>query len=611
MSAEDSSIRRESLAACKSGAEVFPPIRSALRGYNAAKAFADLKAGMNVALLAFPQSMAYAVVAGLPVFYGIFTEIVAGIVAPLVSGSRFIIAGATNATAVLFFATVASLGLSPGETLGMVPLLLFLVGVFILLGALAGVANFIQFVSRSVIVGYITAAAIYIIVNQLGKALGLEMHGGGASVFAKGWATLAALPTAHVPTLVLSFATAALYWLLERHRPGWPNVALVLVAMSALGALMNVALAPVLAESGPIRHMDAISLASWKWHAPTFSVTSVTLLFETALVLAFLCTLEAVSVGKSVAARAGEKLDVTHELSGIGAANIASSCLGGMPVSGSPVRSQLSWSSGANTPLAHVFSSLFVGAALLALGPLVRFIPVSALATLIVFIGFSLINRHVLRVVFKSTRGDAAVFAVTFLAALVLRLDIAIVIGTALSIVLFLRKAAVPQLVEYGATESGTLAPIETPQPSDGRQTIAVMHVEGDLFFGAAELFRDQMRRICEDKGLKIIILKLRNAHHLDATSILALEELIHYMKEQNRTLMVSEAGAETMRIFESSGLDRVVGRENIFPDNLQNPTLPTARALRRAKEILKTRDAHISIVLGVQKRADKPALRP
>jgi sulfate permease, SulP family len=160
--------------------------------------------------------------------------------------------------------------------------------------------------------------------------------------------------------------------------------------------------------------------------------------------------------------------------------------------------------------------------------------------------------------------------------------------------------------VEYGATDSGTLAPVDKPVAIDGRQTIAVMHVEGDLFFGAAELFRDQMRRICEDKGLRIIILKLRNAHHLDATSILALEELIRYMRENDRTLLVSEAGAETMRIFDRSGLAELVGRENIFADDLHNPTMPTARALRRAREIMQTKDARISIVLGVQKRADE-----
>jgi len=158
-----------------------------------------------------------------------------------------------------------------------------------------------------------------------------------------------------------------------------------------------------------------------------------------------------------------------------------------------------------------------------------------------------------------------------------------------------------------GGGLGGELAPISHPETQpEGVQTIVVMHVEGDLFFGAAELFRDQMRRICEDKGLKIIILKLRNAHHLDATSILALEELIRYMRENDRTLLVSEARAETLHIFERSGLMELVGRENIFPDDLRNSTLPTAKALRRAREIMKTKDAHISIVLGVQKRLAK-----
>ena len=596
---------------CKSRWFEIVPLCRALSGYNRHKGAADLKAGVNVALLAFPQSMAYAVIAGLPIFYGIFTEIVAGLFGPVFSGSRFIIAGATNATAVLFFATVMTLGLSPGELLGVVPLLLFLVGIFILLGSAVGVANFIQFVSRSVIIGYITAAALYIIVNQSAKVFGVTLHETGpVPLFTRAWDTIVALPSAHPAALVLSGVTAAVYWIFQKHFPRLPNVAIVLVLMSFLCVAFNwaVAASPTLSAHGPIQRLDAIHLSSWKLHLPEFRRESITTLFETALVLAFLCTLEAVSVGKSVAARAGEKLDVARELRGIGAANLASSLWGGMPVSGSPVRSQLNWNSGANTPLAPILSSVIVCCGLLAVGPLVRFIPVCVLGTLIVFVGVTLINRRVIRVVVKSTRGDAVVFAVTFLAALFLRLDIAIVIGTALSIVLFLRKAAVPQLIEYGATESGALAPVEKPEIPDGRQTIAVMHVEGDLFFGAAELFRDQMRRICEDKGLKIIILKLRNAHHLDATSILALEELIRYMREQDRVLLVSEAGNETMRIFERSGLADLVGRENIFPDDLQNPTLPTAKALRRARVLMQTRNAHISIVLGVQKRETSPA---
>lgn len=584
----------------------FLPIKRSFKGYDRHKAFSDLKAGMNVALLAFPQSMAYAVIAGVPIYYGLFTEIVAGIAGPIFSGSRFLIAGATNATAVLFFATVVSLGLPQEQILMLIPLLLFMVGFFLIVGALVGVGNFIQFVSRSVITGYITAAAFYIIVNQFSKVIGVhvEVERGG-SLFSLAWKTVAAIPSASIPTVLLSVVTAGVYWLMQRRWPRFPNVAVVLVGMSILAVVFDAALAHSGAFGGAqIAHLDAISVSSWKLHLPHFSISDINIVVEAALVIAFLCMLEASSVGKSVAARAGEKFDVKTEILGVGAANVASSLWGGMPVSGSPVRSQLNWSSGAHTALAPIVSGVFVSIGVLFFGPWTRFVPTCVLGTLIVFIGFTLINKRVIRVVVKSTRSDAAVFIVTFVAAMVVRLDFAIILGTVTSIALFLRKAAVPQLVEYGTTETGELAPITVPEVQpEGRQTIAVMHVEGDLFFGAAELFRDQMRRICEDKGLRIIILKLRNAHNLDATSVLALEELIRYMKENGRTLLVSEAREQTLKIFNDSGLMDVVGRENVFPDDPKNSTLPTAKALRRAREIMHTKDAHISIILGVEKQ--------
>ncbi|MFA5257126.1 MAG: SulP family inorganic anion transporter, partial [Opitutales bacterium] len=600
MALHRSDLSAASAFTCKLCRLDFLPIKQALKDYDATKGKADLKAGLNVALLAFPQSMAYAVIAGLPIHYGLFTAVVAGIVGPLFSGSRFLVHGSTNATAVLFFAAMLTLGLAPEQIIRLVPLIMFLVGVFLVIGALIGVANLVQFVSRSVITGYITAAAFYIIVNQMSKVLGVHIVvERGFTLFELAWKTLLSVPTAHAPTVVLSGVTAGIYWLLQKHIPKWPNVAIALVLMSALGWVLNwaISMGNMHEYWGGIAHLEAISPSEWKLHLPHFSTTDVNLVIQSSLVLAFLCILESASVGKSVAARLGEKLDVGKEIMGVGMANLASALLGGMPVSGSPVRSQLNWASGAATALAAVISGVIVGIGVFTIGPLTRFIPTCALGTLVVFIGFSLINRHVIRVVMKSTRGDALTFVVTFTAAMLLRLDFAIILGTVTSIVLFLRKAAVPQLVEYGANEEGVLAPLNKPEVHpDGRQTIAVMHVEGDLFFGAAELFRDQMRRICEDKGLKIIILKLRNAHHLDATSILALEELIRYMRENDRTLLVSEAREETLKIFDRSGLTDIVGKENIFPDDLGNSTMPTARALRRAKDLLHTKDARISI---------------
>ena len=142
-----------------------------------------------------------------------------------------------------------------------------------------------------------------------------------------------------------------------------------------------------------------------------------------------------------------------------------------------------------------------------------------------------------------------------------------------------------PELVEYTFTDEGQLTQLE-----DNKRThpeISIVHVEGELFFGAVELFRDQMRRIVEDPNLKIVVLKMRNAHHLDATSVLSLEELIVYMKDLDRYLLVSEARKDVIRVLKNSGLLEIIGRENIFPDVTQNPTLSTARALKRAQELL------------------------
>ncbi|WP_172682741.1 sodium-independent anion transporter [Verrucomicrobium spinosum] len=122
------------------------------------------------------------------------------------------------------------------------------------------------------------------------------------------------------------------------------------------------------------------------------------------------------------------------------------------------------------------------------------------------------------------------------------------------------------------------------------------MHVEGDLFFGAAELFRTQIQRTCSDPNLKIIILRLKNARHLDATSVMALEELIRVMKQANRHLIISGAMRDVVRVLKNSGLIEVLGRENLFMGNASNPNLSTRDALKRAQEILGFREADVHI---------------
>jgi SulP family sulfate permease len=579
------------------------PLRSTLRGYDGTTFRNDARAGLNVALLAFPQGMAYAVIAGLPIQYGIFGSAIASIVTPIWGGSRFIVAGPTNATSVMLMAGFLGLGLvDAADRLAVLPLVVVLSGLFLILGAMLKVASLVQYVSRSVVSGYITAAAGYIILNQIKKVAGFEIERiPGATVFDDLIATLYKLPESHLPTVALSATTALLFFLLDRKFKKLPNVAITLTVMSVLGFGLN----QWIGGQGwsPVATLNAVSATAWGLTLPPFSRELIQQVAILSLVIAFLSTLEGSSIGKTLAAKAGSRIDVNQEMLGLGLANIACGIGQGMPASGSLTRSQLSYSSGGSTAIASMLCGCVLILAAFVLGPLTHYIPVSVLGVLVISIGLSLINRHVLRIVWNATKGDRIVFLTTFAAALLFRLDFAIILGVMVSILLFLRKAAQPELTEYSA--DGQLKP-ETNESDEAE--ISIVHVEGDLFFGAAEIFRDQMRRACAKPNLKIVILKMRNAHHLDATSILALEDLARSMTQSERFFLISEARPEAMKIFRNSGLLRLVGEENIFADDHSNPTLSTAQAIRRAMKLLQGEMAEVKIFVGGSKKGKNPS---
>ena len=236
----------------------------------------------------------------------------------------------------------------------------------------------------------------------------------------------------------------------------------------------------------------------------------------------------------------------------------------------------------------------------LACFPLISKIPHSVLAALVLANAVSLYDRKLLRICFRSTPGDAAVLIITFVAALLLPLHVAIFVGVIISVSIFLRKASKPELVEYTFDDKGTL--LEVNENAGRLPQISIVHVEGDLFFGAADLFRKQVARIAEDTSLAVIVLRMRNARNLDATSVCALEELIKFTREKGRHLIISGAGREVYRILKKSGVLRVLqencakGESNIFLFEPKNPNISTRYALKRAQKLLGSQQADISI---------------
>lgn len=576
----------------------FFPLAKTLKGYNRKILGQDARSGVNVALLTFPQVMAYALIAGMPVQLGLYSAAVAGLLAPFFSSSRLVMLGPTNGTAVMALSALMALPAEVDRVAAM-SVFLLLAGLFLAAGSFLRVATLVQYVSQTVVTAYITAAALLIIANQLPPVMGFEVHG-AATFFEMLRGMVWGLPQMNIAAFTLAVATALAYTVFQRRLRMLPSVAVTLVCMSLVGVMMKVAGVPlVFLESVPVGH--------WQVRVPAVDSQLISLLASPALALAFFSVVETTSIGKSLANRAGERIDPNQEMLSLGVSNVGSAVLGGMPASGSLTRSVLNFTSGARTPVAGWICSGIIALAALGLGPLIGYIPKPVLAVLVVLVGFSLINRRQIRYAVRSTNSDRITFWVTLASALIFTLDFAIYLGVATSVVLFLRKASTPTLVEYSFNEQGNLYEIQSRE-TRAHPRISIVHVEGDLFFGAAELFRDQIRFVSEDPNLRVIILRMKNARHLDATSVMALEELIRYLRDRQRHLIVSGATKDVYRVFSRSGLLEVLGKENFFMGSPSNPNVSTRNALKRAQELLGDVQAEVKIFYDPAKSGSSPS---
>lgn len=566
-------------------ANLLPPLWREARTYNRDKLWADLVAGATVALVTIPQAIGFALVAGLPIQAVLATAVVGSLLCACYSSSRHLVFGPTNTISIILAGAILALGDVPLTPLEKVLLLGFLVGLIQLVAGLTKTGQLTQFISRTVIIAYTTAVGILIAVGQVGNLLGIDR------------APAVSLPATirHLGvnffSLHFNYTTAGTglvclgsLFLLRRWRPRWPDGLIVMILASAVAVLLQ------LENQGVrlVRDLGEITGAM-----PIFvgfplnedGLQLVPRITGTAFAIALLGMLEAVSIAKSLAARSGQRIDPNQELIGMGMGNLAATAFGAMPGSASFLRSAANLQSGGRTQFATVISSAGVLLAVLLISPLLNFIPVAALAAYLISIALRLFNVEQITIARRATRADAAVFWVTLIAALFLQLDTAIYVGVGFSLVLFLQKASTPTLVEHAFDLQGRLTQIDAPAGRNNPQ-VSIVHVEGDLFFGAADLFQEGVRRLAEDGNIRVFILRMKNARHLDATTVMALGQLLDYLHSQGRHLLISGVHGDVAAVLKRSGLATRIGVDNLFPAE-ENATLATKRALQRAQVLI------------------------
>ncbi len=316
---------------------------------------------------------------------------------------------------------------------------------------------------------------------------------------------------------------------------------------------------------------------------PLLDVSASLALLPGALAVAWIGLAEAISISKSVAALSGDRVDSDREFVGQGLANIAVSLFSGMPVSGSLTRTQLLYRAGATSRWANILAGLLVMAIVLLFAPLVRSIPVAALAGCLILIAVQMVDwKHVVMTL-RATSADAIAMLATFVTALFFALDTAVFVGIGVSLLLFLRHMQATHLSELVYDERDGFRELG----EGGRRPIpeiSLVHLEGDLFFGAAETLEQEILRIAGREGLLVLILRMKRAYYVDATFIEVLLKLHAYMLGQGRLLLISGTTPEIERTLRQAGLLAAIGAENTFTST---PVLfqATGRALARAVE--------------------------
>jgi sulfate permease, SulP family len=541
--------------------------------YDGDKARRDLIAGLTVAAVSLPQGITYALVAGVDPKFGVYSCIVVTFVASIFGSSSHLINGPTSAISLLVFSSLAFLDPENRTVLFEALFLLgVLVGTFQILIAVFKLGDLTRYISESVILGFLLAAAVLIAVGQLGNALGVKDQGTGRmSVLKRTYLTLFHGDAINYRALILSVATVVLAVVLRRlvKRYGLPQLdllaVLVIAALIAYVAGWStedhtgntaVALTAKIPQSLPAPHIPSVQLGE------------VGQLSSGALAIAFIGLLEALSIAKAIAYQSGQKLDYNRQILAEGLANLTGGFFQAVPGSGSVSRSPINFQAGAVSRFSGVIASIAVAVAVLLFAPLLHYMPRAALAGLLLITAARLIDYKRLRYALKASRYDAGLVIITALTGVLIDLDTAVLLGVALSILLFVPRAAKLKARELVVAPERVVrerVPGDPPDPS-----IIIYDFEGELFFGAApelERYLEALSERIRKDDIKFLVLRLKRVRHPDAVVIERIEKFVREETSRGATVLLAGVQPDLWTLLKNVGFDGWFPTAHVFPE--------------------------------------------
>ena len=523
---------------------------------------ADFFAGLTGAIIVLPQSVAFATIAGMPPEYGLYTAMVVPIVAALFGSSFHLVSGPTTAISIVVFAAVSKYA-EPGsaEFVSLALTLTFLAGVYQLVFGLAKFGMLVNFVSHNVVIGFTAGAALLIASSQIPYIVGIDIPRG--EDFLNTWFDIyTGVGEFNIYLLIVGLGTLITAIVVKILKPKFPNL--------LIGMLVGGLLAFYLGSfTDSIKTVGAMPAYFPPLSTPDFSLSSLKSLAPEAFAIALLGLIEASSIGRSIATKSNQRIDANQEFIGQGTSNIVGSFFSSYASSGSFTRSGVNFESGARTPLSAILAALFLMVIVLLVAPLISYLPLAAMAGVILLVAYNLIDFKNIKKTFTYSKSESVIFTATFLATLLFELEFAIYLGVLLSLMLFIAKTSTPDVhtLAFGTPpgdgdrrlQSIRKAPlVQCPQ-------LKIIRIDMSIYFGSINHIQKQISQIVDNQRIYHILIVASGVNFIDLAGIEALLIENKRLKAQNGSLYFVAVKSTAYEFMEKVNFVNEIGRDNFF----------------------------------------------
>lgn len=536
-----------------------PKLFTTIKTYSKEQFFKDITAGIIVAIIALPLSIALAISSGVTPEKGLHTAIIAGFLISFLGGSRVQIGGPTGAFMVIVYGIVTKFGMD-----GLI-VATIMAGIIMIIMGLLKMGNIIKFIPHPITTGFTSGIALVIFSSQIKDFFGLQMNEVPVEFIEKWSSYIKAFPSIDMTTTFIGILSLVIIIFWPKINKKIPGALIALIVSSVIVSTFNLNVATIGTKFGEL------SSALPKPIIPSVSIDTIRLLLPSAFTIAILGSIESLLSAVVSDGMIGGKHRSNMELIAQGVANMASGIFGGIPATGAIARTVANIKNGGRTPIAGMVHAVVLLLIMVLFMPLAKMIPLASLAAILIIVAYNMSEWREFLALFKAPKSDIIVLLTTFIITVIIDLVVAIEIGMVLAAFLFMKRMADVsniEVLDFDASEENDVEDDNTSNRSEIKD-VQIYEINGPFFFGATDKFMDALNEL--GYKTKVLIIDMKNVPAMDASALHVFKRLMRMCKHRHIKVLISGINSQPMDLFKKAEIIDIIGGEENFFDSIDS----------------------------------------